>query len=1180
MSWPGWLSEFVSIVPIACLAVMLCVATGLTAAAAETERSAAVVSLDGPWSLAPDPKNVGRDQRWWERPVPDAKPTPVPWIIQEVFPGAHGVAWYWRDFTAPTNPHAHGRYLLRFWAVDYRADVWLNGVHVGKHEGGEDPFVLDVTEAIKPQAANRLAVRVLNPSYEPIDGIVLGHTPRRNKTHPYTAGSDYNYGGITDSVELLIAAPVRVGDLFVRPDPRTGTIRVQANLRNAGPQPAKARVVFTVAPAASGESLDVAQVQQELPVADTPVEAVLRVPNPHLWELNDPYLYRVTARVTCEGSAPFDEQSTRCGFRDFRLERGYFRLNGRRIYLKSSHTGADTPVGIRVAYDRDLLRKDLLNCKVMGFNMIRFIAGVAQRYQLELCDEIGLLVYEENFASWCLGDSPQMGERFDHSTLAMVKRDRNHPSIVLWGLLNETGPGSVFFRAVNALPKVRALDETRAVLLNSGGFDGYTRGSKALGPSTRRVETGLVPNVTKNILPKELFFDGTTWPPGVFALHPGINGEYSVVRWTAPAAGEYTLAATFSNIVVHGVAKTDTHIFHRGQAIYDGFINLHGFGGKAEFTKTLKVEQGDTIDVVVGIGDDRPFGDTTALAMTIKSTGGQTHDVAADFSTTVNPNGVWTYGWLAGGPKPGLATFKKYPVGEGETRASIGRIANPGSTQWEDILSDQHPYQSLPHNAGVIKTLRTVNGGEHPLWLSEYGIGSALDLVRLARHYEQLGKTHCEDAVAYRQYLDLFLADWQRWNMADTFASPEDYFRQCLAWMAGLRLLGINAIRANPSVIGYSLTGTQDQGLTGEGLTTTFRELKPGTIDAMFEAFYPLRWCLFVEPVQVYRGKTAHFEAVLANEDRLPPGEYPVRLQVVGPKGTSVLDRTVKVVIPDTKDKPELPFAMPVFAEEVTIDGPAGRYRFLATFQSGAAAAGGEVEFYVADPAEMPRIETEVVLWGDDPHVAAWLAANGIKTRPFAPGMPTARELILVGNRPAADEAEAFRELARHLARGSSAVFLSPEIFKKGDAATGWLPLANKGSLIGLPVWVYHKDDWAKRHTVFEGLPAGGLLDHTFYREVLPNLDWSGQEVPAEVVAGSINTSCGYNSGLLVSVYEFAAGRFLLNTLRIRENLGRDPVAERLLRNMLRHASRDLSKPLTDLPADFDQRLKAIRYGG
>ena len=103
-------------------------------------------------------------------------------------------------------------------------------------------------------------------------------------------------------------------------------------------------------------------------------------------------------------------------------------------------------------------------------------------------------------------------------------------------------------------------------------------------------------------------------------------------------------------------------------------------------------------------------------------------------------------------------------------------------------------------------------------------------------------------------------------------------------------------------------------------------------------------------------------------------------------------------------------------------------------------------------------------------------------------------------------------------------------------------------------------------------------MDHAFYREVLPNTVWAGQDVPAEVVAGAINTACGYSSGLTVAVYNLGAGRFTLNTLRIRENLGSDPVAERLLRNMLRHAARDTAKPPADLPADFDQQLKAMGY--
>ena len=82
----------------------------------------AIVSLDGEWLLAIGPQNIGRDQQWYASPVQESKRTKVPWIVQEAFPGYFGgVAWYWRDFQAPTNPHEEGRYLLRFWTVSYKS---------------------------------------------------------------------------------------------------------------------------------------------------------------------------------------------------------------------------------------------------------------------------------------------------------------------------------------------------------------------------------------------------------------------------------------------------------------------------------------------------------------------------------------------------------------------------------------------------------------------------------------------------------------------------------------------------------------------------------------------------------------------------------------------------------------------------------------------------------------------------------------------------------------------------------------------------------------------------------------------------------------------------------------------------------------------------------------------------
>ncbi|MBM4032480.1 MAG: glycoside hydrolase family 2, partial [Planctomycetes bacterium] len=464
-----------------------------------------VIALDAPdWLLAPDPKNEGREARWWEKPRAEAKKTKVPWIIQDAFPGYHGVAWYWRSFTPPANPHAGGRTLLRFWAVDYKADAWLNGTPIGGHEGGETPFVLDATDAVKPGQPNLLAVRVLNPTHQAIDGIVLNETPHRNKVMPYSSGSAWNQGGIIDSVELLLVPAVRVEDLFARGDWKAGAIRIQANVRNAG-APTKGVVELTVAPAASGETVAAARFARELPVGDSLIEAELRVPNHKLWELNEPNLYRVTARVRAEGSDSFDESSVRCGFRDFRFENGFFRLNGRRLYLRSSHTGNCCPVGLEMPVDPDWLRRDLINAKMMGFNAIRFIAGIAKRYQLDLCDELGLMVYEEAYASWCMANSPKMPERFDESLLGMVRRDRNHPSVTVWGLLNETPDGPVFRHAVALLPRLRKLDDSRLVMLNSGRWDRVASASERIAGvegwrSAERVDPCVIRNVTDRVV--------------------------------------------------------------------------------------------------------------------------------------------------------------------------------------------------------------------------------------------------------------------------------------------------------------------------------------------------------------------------------------------------------------------------------------------------------------------------------------------------------------------------------------------------------------------------------------------------------------------------------------------------------------------------------------------------------
>src|SRR5687767_1425870 len=191
-------------------------------------------NLNGVWQLATDPDNVGRTDRWFEAVRAEAQEAPVPGVIQQVVPGYHGVVWYWHSFDLAAAGAPNERILLKFGAVDYLAEVWLNGKRAGSHEGGETPFELDVTELAHtgPGRDNLLAVRVLNPTDEPIDGIVLKETPHRNKLMTFRPGSGFNIGGIMYPVTVRRVPPIYVTDLFAQPDAKTGVIALTVRVRN------------------------------------------------------------------------------------------------------------------------------------------------------------------------------------------------------------------------------------------------------------------------------------------------------------------------------------------------------------------------------------------------------------------------------------------------------------------------------------------------------------------------------------------------------------------------------------------------------------------------------------------------------------------------------------------------------------------------------------------------------------------------------------------------------------------------------------------------------------------------------------------------------------------------------------------------------------------------------------
>jgi hypothetical protein len=474
----------------------------------------------------------------------------------------------------------------------------------------------------------------------------------------------------------------------------------------------------------------------------------------------------------------------------------------------------------------------------------------------------------------------------------------------------------------------------------------------------------------------------------------------------------------------------------------------------------------------------------------------------------------------------------------------------------------------------------------HPILLSEFGACGAQDYLRCMRHFEQWGEEQSADARLHKMQLNQFMENWRTLRMDECWARPEDYFAESHRYQAALMQRNYNAWLGNPGIIGtFSSNHVSDGWYHGGGQATYFRELKPGMAEACADMLMPARLSLFVDRTNVYSGERVRLEAVLFNADAIAPGRYPLLVTVVDPEGERKLEKTVMVDIPANALNSEPPFTQVVFDDELEIAGSRGKHRFLASFERGAVTGGGETTFFVDRRLDMPDVDVEVIVWGGDPELLSWLRGAGFNAEGELPVEGNRRELILVSSTPAGAGERDLAELERRIARGANVVFLTPHLVG-GQARTEagslfdarrlelrWPIFESGATLFTVRNFWFRMDQWAKEHPIFEGMPAGGLMDQVFYQDILPD-QLLMSEGAAECVSGAIQTSTVQwteneasgaplrGAGTMITCHRHGAGSFIVNTLRIREQLGASPAAERLLRNMLNYASQDLDKPL------------------
>ena len=419
------------------------------------------IDLAGTWQLAFDPEGQGIIDGWTSGAWPEdrAESTQVPSVWERTHPDAEGVGFYRRVFTVPVDWAQRVLY-LRFGGASYRTEVWLNGHYLGSHEGAYTPFRFDATSAARIGAENELVVRVAGLSRKrDIDGMPLQQMPASKQSWYYIES------GLWGDVSLEAVPRLSCHDVAIQPDLRREAVGVEVVIRNAHASACPVALSLDVLSPA-GEVASARREQVTVPPGIARLTYRLDVPRPRRWSCESPHLYRLVTELAVGGET-VDHQVTTFGMRDFAVRDGQFFLNYEPVYLRGVLLQPNYPVGLVAPPARQTMEREISLMKEAGFNMIRAHLRPAPPGYLDLTDEMGMLVYAESSLAW-IRESPRWLDHASREMRALIERDRNHPSVVIWGIHNENRAASAATSDA-LIPLVRGLDPTRVVVDNSGG---------------------------------------------------------------------------------------------------------------------------------------------------------------------------------------------------------------------------------------------------------------------------------------------------------------------------------------------------------------------------------------------------------------------------------------------------------------------------------------------------------------------------------------------------------------------------------------------------------------------------------------------------------------------------------------------------------------------------------------
>ena len=436
--------------------------------------------MDGMWKFCLDEKAVGEKEGWMDG-IPGEEMIPVPASFQDFYTEKDireytGDFWYETDFFVPGEWEGR-EILLRFGAATHRASVYVNGILITEHEGGFLPFSAKVTTVVRYDSYNKVVVKVnneLNCTNLPCgETITLPNGKKMSK--PYF--DFFNYAGLQRSVYLLALPGESIVDFDLDYAIHGKNAEVSYQIRTNG-EHAVQLALFD----AKGHC--VAQKDGK--------EGVLYVENARLWQVRNAYLYRLRIRIM-DGEELIDEYEQEIGIRTVKVEGMDILINGEPVYLRGFGKHEDSDIVGR-GFNIGIMKRDFELMKWIGANSFRTSHYPYSEEIYQMADREGFLIIDEvpavgmfqslmNFMEASTGKqtaffkketTPVLLKAHLRAIEEMIARDKNHPSVVAWSLLNEpetTNEAAVpYFKEVFDLANKLDMQKRRrtfALIMNS-----------------------------------------------------------------------------------------------------------------------------------------------------------------------------------------------------------------------------------------------------------------------------------------------------------------------------------------------------------------------------------------------------------------------------------------------------------------------------------------------------------------------------------------------------------------------------------------------------------------------------------------------------------------------------------------------------------------------------------------